>query len=105
MSANANLFSISDTALETAGAICFADEFLRLVVVSNLIVNFRTRQCTCFAARPNRNRFHGGESHNRPRPAARAVLNPRRRPTQAPEKNPRDDVKDTRPITPRPARR
>src|ERR1043165_69842 len=64
MSANADLFAVSDAALEPAGTIRFANKLACLRVVSSLVVSLRTRQTAAFRPRADRDRFYCGYRHH-----------------------------------------
>src|SRR5262245_44718522 len=64
MSANADLFAVRDAAFESAGTIRFANKFARFGVVSNLIVDFGTRQATGFSSRSDGDRLYSRYRHH-----------------------------------------
>src|ERR1700752_2193871 len=64
MSSYADLFAVRDATLKPAGTISLADKLLRLGVVRNLVMSFRTRQTTGFRAGSDCNRFHSRYRHH-----------------------------------------
>src|SRR6185369_2409079 len=94
MTANANLFAVSDAAFESAGTIRFANKFARLGVVSNLVVDFRTRQTARLRARANRHRLHCRYRHHGLRQQSVELEIPRGVRTQTRNNSTRDDFED-----------
>src|SRR6266404_7938342 len=65
VAAHAQLFAVGDAAFQSAGPIAGANKFLRLFVITNLVVNFRAGQGTDRSTSADRDRLHCGDRHHR----------------------------------------
>src|SRR5688572_30888971 len=95
MAANPDFLAISDAAFEAARAVRLANELARLRVVSDLVVNLRTRQTARLGAGANRHRLHGRYRHNRLREKPIELHVPGSMRTQTGNSATRGDFKDS----------
>src|SRR5215217_1685456 len=94
MAAHADLFAVCDAAFETARAVRVANKLARVRVVSNLIVDFRTRQTAGFRTCSNRDCLHCGYRHHRLREKPIELQVPRSVRTQSRYRSASDDFKN-----------
>src|SRR5215216_8024998 len=64
MTAYADLFAVCDPAFQTACAVCLANKLTRLVVVSDFVVYFRTRQTARLRSRSDGHCLHRRYRHH-----------------------------------------
>src|SRR6185369_1176808 len=94
MSAYADLFAVRDAAFESAGAVRLANKLTRAGVVSNFVVDLRTRQTAGFRACSNRHCLHSRYRHDRLSQKSVQLQIPGRMRTKSRDNSARGDFED-----------